>query len=316
MNIISQFVLGAAIGSLIGAKKLGNKAVLFGGLCSLVAFLDVPLSMLFETSTAVFINGGITHSIIFCLLAAPILGWIMHKFVGNACSVVFCSLIACGSMLAHCFADVFGMRGVGLFEPFTHRRFALSVLSDFDIVGMLPLVVAFIVSLILKENRHKAMISWFGMFLCVVYVAFAFLNKLSVQSQFEQKLDEQSLRYSRTEVFPVSGSLFMWNCIAQDRDGFWMCYQSNLSKNDFEMNLVIRNDYYLFEMENSPSINRMESYTKYYYSVEPKSDNVVIFNDLRFGRVGLNIGDSFKSSYTIDFSNKDEVVVSPLKRNK
>ena len=312
MNIISQFVLGAAVGSLIGAKKLGNKAVLFGGLCSLIVYLDCLLAKLSETSTAVYICGGITHSIVFCLLAAPIFGWLLHKFVGNACSIGFCSLIACGSMLAHCVADVFSMTGVGLFEPFVHRRFALSVLSEFDIVGLLPLLIAFVVTLIVKDRRHKAMISWFGLFLFVVYVAFASLNKLSVQSQFEQKLDEQGLRYSRTEVFPVSGSLFMWNCIAQDRDGFWMCYQSNLSKNDFEMNLVLRNDYYLFEMENNQNIHRLEAYTKQYYSVEPKSDNVVVLHDLRYGRNGLSINDTFKKSYTIDFTNKENVVISPL----
>ena len=77
------------------------------------------------------------------------------------------------------------------------------------------------------------------------------------------------------------------------------------------MNLVLRNDYYLFEMENNQNIHRLEAYTKQYYSVEPTSDNIVVFNDLRFGRNGLNTNDSFKKSYQIDFSDKQNVVISP-----
>lgn len=310
MNIISQFVLGAAIGSLLGAKKLGNKSIVYGGLCALIPSLDCLFSYCFETTVALYVWGGITHSIMFCVLMAPLIGWVMHRlFAKHECSVILCSVIALCGMLAHCLADVLSIGGVGLLEPFSHKRFALSVLAFTDWLSMIPLVLAFVIALIVGDNRHKAMISWFGIFLFFVYVAFSFLNKLSVQSQFEQKLEAQGLRYSRTEVFPVTGSLFMWNCIAQDRDGFWMCNQSNLSKNDFEMNLVLRNDYYLFEIEENLSVRRLEAYTKYFYVVEPMADDIVMVHDLRYGKTGLRMDDRFRNSYVIDYTDKNAIEI-------
>ena len=303
MNIVSQFLLGATLGGMLFSKKIGFKALLFGGLCALIPALDYIFALFFESSVAMFICGGITHSFVCCFLFAPILGWLLHKFVDDECSVVQCSLLAFCCMISHCLTDVLSIQGVGLLEPFSHRRFALSTISCVDIFCLIVLSLAFVGSLCVRDFQHKAMISSFGVFLFAIYVAFVFLNKLSVQSQFEQKLEEQELRYSRVEVFPVSGSMFLWNCVAQDRDGFWVCYQSNLSKNDFDLNLILRNDYYLFELENREEIKRMETYMRFFYSVEPENEHSVVLHDLRYGRSGLKDDSPFAKSYHIDFSN-------------
>ncbi len=300
MNIISYFVLGAAVGSLLAAKKIGNKALIFGGLCAILPSLDHLIALLYNEPDSLFINGGVSHSIVFCVLVAPVVGWLLHKFVTSELSIIQWSKLAFFTMMSHCAIDVLKIRGYGLLEPFVHKRFALSIIADNDILINISLLLAFIFAMILKDNKQKAMISWFGMFLLVVLVSFTFLNKLSVQSEFEERLNEQGVRYSRAELFPVSGALFMWNCVAQDRDGFWMCYQSNLSKNNFEYCLSLRNDYYLFEQEENPKIKRLKAYTRYFYAIEPKTKNSVLLHDLRYARKGLRNQDAFARSYRIE----------------
>lgn len=307
MDIISHFVLGAAIGSLFAAKRIGNKAILWGGVFSLIPYIDTIVSYFFDTTTALYVRGGFSHSIVFCALLAPMLGWIVSKIekYEEDFSAFRWANLAFWCMLSHCAYDMLTIGGTGVLEPFSHRRFSLSILANSDFTSLLPLLVACIVSFLVSDGRHKAMISWFGVFLFVVYTAFAFMNKLSVQSQFEKSLTEKKIRYARVEVFPIQGALFMWNCIAQDRDGFWMCNQSNLSKNDFELNLVLRNDYYLFDIEENTSVKQLEAYTRNFYSVEPKSDNVIYFHDLRFARRGLQADDDFLSSYEIRKDDKN-----------
>ena len=134
MNIFSYFVLGAAIGSLLAAKKIGNKALIVGGLCALLPSLDHLIAMLFSVPDSLYINAGVTHSIIFCVLAAPILGWLLHKFVTTDLTIVEWSKLAFSAMVAHCVFDVFKIRGCGLLEPFIHKRFALAIISDHDIL--------------------------------------------------------------------------------------------------------------------------------------------------------------------------------------
>jgi len=305
MNIISYFVLGAAVGSLLAAKKIGNKALIFGGLCAILPSLDHLIALLYDEPDSLFINGGVSHSIVFCVLVAPMLGWLLHKFITTELSIIQWSKLAFLTMMSHCAFDVLKIRGYGLLEPFIHKRFALSIIADNDILISTSLLLAFIFAMILKDNKQKAMISWFGMFLLVVLVSFTFLNKLSVQSEFEQRLNDQDVRYSRAELFPVSGALFLWNCVAQDRDGFWMCYQSNLSTNNFEYCLSLRNDYYLFEQEKNPKIKRLKAYTRYFYAIEPKTENSVVLHDLRYARRGFKQKDPYVSSYLIEQKGKD-----------
>ncbi len=306
MDIISHFVLGAALGGVLAAKRIGNKAILWGGIFSLFPFIDVIASWFFDTTTALYVQGGFSHSIVFCALLAPILGWIVSKIEKyEEYSVIRWANLAFWCMLSHCAYDLLTISGTGVLEPFSHRRFSLSILADFDFTSLLPLLIACIVSCLVSDGRHKAMISWFGLFLFAVYATFAFMNKLSVQSQFEQSLNEKNVRYSRVEVFPIQGALFMWNCVAQDRDGFWMCNQSNLSKNDFELNLVLRNDYYLFDIEENTSVKQIEAFTRNFYSVEPKSENIIYFHDLRYARRGLQTDDEFLSSYEIRKNDKN-----------
>lgn len=308
MNIFSYFVLGAAIGSLLAAKKIGNKALIVGGLCALLPSLDHLIAMLFSVPDSLYINAGVTHSIIFCVLAAPILGWLLHKFVTTDLTIVEWSKLAFSAMVAHCVFDVFKIRGCGLLEPFIHKRFALAIISDHDILVAVSLLLAFVFALLLKDNHQKAMISWFGMFLLVVVISFTFLNKLSVKSEFEKRLNEQDVRFSRAELFPVSGALFLWNCVAQNRDGFWMCYQSNLSRNNFEYTLVLRNDYYLFEQDEDPQVQKLKAYTRYFYAIEPETENSVLLHDLRYARKGFKPKDPYSTSYRIHQEGKNSTI--------
>ncbi len=301
MDIILYFVLGAAVGSWIAARKIGNKAIFLGGFCALVPSVDAVVSLFLPTSQAIFVSGGYTHSIVFCALLAPIVGWLFHKICKFNSSIVRLSFLAFFCMISHCVIDVLSISGAGILEPFSHKRYALPVLADIDWFCLCVMSVVFLLAYIVRDGRHKSMISWSGIFIMAIYISFAFLNKLSVQSLFEQNLKDQDIRYSRAEVFPVSGSMLMWNCVAQDRDGFWMSYQSNFSKNNFELNLLLRNDYYLFEHESVTDIKNVEAYTKNYYIVESKSDSVVFIRDLRYARVGLRSTDEFRNSFEVNF---------------
>lgn len=303
-------MFGAAIGCLMAANKIGNKALVFGGICALLPSLDWFLSLFFSTTTALYIFGGITHSIIFCLLLSPIIGWLLNKYVARNMTVVQWTIFVFCSMMSHCAFEVLKIHGVGILEPFVHKRLALSILPDIEYFSCIPLLLAFILSYCLHDLRHKRLISWFGLFLFVVFAFFTFLNKLSNQAEFEHELDEQRVRYSRVEVFPVQGSLFLWNCIAQDRDGFWMCYKSNLSNNNFEYSLALRNDYYLFELEENPQVKRLTAYTRYFYIIEPDySESAVYLHDLRYAKKGLRTSTPFSSTYKIKYDEKRFVTI-------
>lgn len=75
MDSLTQIVLGAAVGELVLGKKLGNKALLWGAVAGTIPDLDVLSRIVFDDLGANEFHRGITHSILFSLVMAPVLGY-------------------------------------------------------------------------------------------------------------------------------------------------------------------------------------------------------------------------------------------------
>lgn len=81
MDSITQATLGAAVGHAVLGEKMGNRAVLVGALAGTIPDLDV-LSRLFidEQIYGLVYHRGITHSIAFTFVAAPIFAWLSLQY--------------------------------------------------------------------------------------------------------------------------------------------------------------------------------------------------------------------------------------------
>ncbi|MBP6311452.1 MAG: metal-dependent hydrolase [Flavobacteriales bacterium] len=79
MDSVTQIVLGAAVGELVLGRKIGNKAMLWGAIAGTIPDLDVLNRSLFDDLRANELHRGITHSILFSAVMAPVLGWWVKK---------------------------------------------------------------------------------------------------------------------------------------------------------------------------------------------------------------------------------------------
>lgn len=93
MDSVTQIVLGAAVGELVLGRKIGNKAMLWGAIAGTIPDLDVLSRSLFDDLTANELHRGVTHSILFSALMAPVLGWWVKKN-RRSLLVVFILLLA------------------------------------------------------------------------------------------------------------------------------------------------------------------------------------------------------------------------------
>ncbi|MFO7868889.1 MAG: metal-dependent hydrolase [Bacteroidales bacterium] len=285
MDIFTQIILGSSVGGMIASKKIGNKAFLWGAAISVIPDLDMLIVPFLETTKGVLVHHGFSHSVFFFLLVAPFLGLLIKRLENKTdYTLAQWTSFSFFILLTHSFLDVFTTYGTGLLEPFWDKRFALSSISVVDPFFTVPLLVFFIIALRSPERRLKKAFSWVAVFVSVLYLSFTFLNKLYIQSEFEQYLVEEDVRYDRTEVFPQVGSNFTWNCIAQDRDGFWVKKESNFTRYDSDMQLYLRNDYYMFDYLHDERIKNLQRFSKGYYSALERYDGTVDFRDLRFGK--------------------------------
>lgn len=83
MDSLTQIVLGAAVGEAILGRKVGNRAMLWGGICGTLPDLDVLANAVSDPMSALAYHRAFTHSLPFALLSAPLIGLALHRFYGG-----------------------------------------------------------------------------------------------------------------------------------------------------------------------------------------------------------------------------------------
>ena len=79
MDSLTQIILGAAVGEAVLGKKLGNKAMLWGAIAGTIPDLDVYIKLFTDPITATELHRGISHSLFFSIIMAPLLTWFVSK---------------------------------------------------------------------------------------------------------------------------------------------------------------------------------------------------------------------------------------------
>lgn len=79
MDSLTQIILGAAVGELALGKKIGNRALIWGGIGGTIPDLDVIANLFMDPIDALAFHRSISHSIFFSIVAPLFLGWIVHK---------------------------------------------------------------------------------------------------------------------------------------------------------------------------------------------------------------------------------------------
>ncbi len=80
MDSITQITLGAAVGEIVLGKKIGNRAMIWGAVAGTIPDLDIFANLILAPVDALAAHRGISHSLIFPIVVAPVLGWLVHRF--------------------------------------------------------------------------------------------------------------------------------------------------------------------------------------------------------------------------------------------
>lgn len=83
MDSLTQIVLGAAVGEAVLGRKVGNRAMLWGGICGTIPDLDVFANAVSDPMSALAYHRAFTHSLLFAVLMAPAIGLAMHRLYGG-----------------------------------------------------------------------------------------------------------------------------------------------------------------------------------------------------------------------------------------
>lgn len=287
MDSLTQIVLGAAVSNAAVGKKAGNRAVLWGAIGGTIPDLDVFFNYTHSYVDALALHRGFSHSLLFSLILAPALGWLVAKLYkyrrGSVQQWIFAMFLA---LATHPMLDAFTTWGTSLWWPFTEKRVAISSIFVLDPLYTIPFLVCLVVSMCyIKNVKRRAVWNYVGLGLSSVYLLSTVINQQLVYKVFEKSWENQGVKAVRADVKPTPMNTLLWTANIETDSSYCLGYYSWLDKDkEIQFNKVDKNHALLKPFLVYPEVQQLLKITVGYYVVEAANHGLNI-HDLRFGQL-------------------------------
>jgi inner membrane protein len=306
MDLVTQTVLGAAVGEMVLGKKAGNKAIMWGAVGGLIPDLDVLIAPFFSEVDGLFVHRGFSHSLIFSFILAPFMGWLIYQIHKKKLKIKWreWTILIFWAAFTHPILDYFTTYGTGAFLPFSNYRVEFGTIAIVDIFYTVPFIIVLLTILFIKRTsalRRKLILGL--AFLTSFYLLGTVVNKIHVNSVFKNAFAEQGITYSRYKTAPLPLTNFLWMGMAEADSGYYMALYSNFDKQlptDFEF--ILRNEIQLANIKENKKLQKLIKFSKGYYHVN-KDDKGLYLADLRFGKMGIGENAAFVFKFYIRNEN-------------
>jgi len=307
LDSLTQIVLGGAVGEAVLGKKVGNKAILWGAIGGTIPDLDTIPGLFLDTVSRLEIHRGFSHSIVFAILIAPLLGFLIDKIYRKKKEATWWgwTQLMFWAIFTHPLLDIFTTWGTQLLWPL-EWRIAIQSVFVIDPMYTLPFLICLVVVLFLKRNSN-ARFKWnkVGLIISSIYLIVTVGIKLYVDKVFEKALKDGNYQFSRFDSRPTPLNAILWTSNIELENSFLITYYSILDAHEnLEFFEFAKNDELLNPYRNEPEIEKLIQLTKGFYTIE-KTNEGIAMNDLRFGLTeGFNNGKgNFVFTYLISKDN-------------
>lgn len=287
MDSITHIALGACVGEAFFGRGFGKKAMLWGALAQSAPDIDFLGAFWLSTDENLLAHRGFTHSILFALLISPVLALVAEK-VHRPRNIRFSKwlLFFATEVFLHLLLDGFNNYGVGWFEPFSHYRISFNTIYVADPLFSIWAGIA-IIMLFSQHSYHPRRRFWwrFGVFIPFLYLGICILNKVKIDSDLKENLQQQHIAYTRYFTTPAPFTNLLWYAVAGNDSGYHVGFRSvfdGIRQTDFTY--FPRNDSLLKSVADHEALQHLIRFSQQFYTAEQWGDTLV-FNDLRFGQM-------------------------------
>jgi inner membrane protein len=294
MDSLTQIVLGAAVGEACLGRKVGNKALLWGGIAGTIPDLDVFFSF-GDPIREIVVHRGFSHSILFAVLIAPTLGWLVHRLYQwrkkEEATFRQWSWLFFWAVFTHPLLDCLTTYGTQLFYPFTDYRVSISSVFVVDLFYTLPfLILTFAGAFFARQSYLRSNLNRIGLALSTLYLIIGFANKNIAESHFEADLKQRSVTYERSMSGPTPFNILLWYGVYETKEDFRIGYWSLLDNpGPIHWDAFGKQHDLLIPYANEYGVDRLKWFSDDFYIVR-KSEDELRFYNLKFGR--SSFGDS------------------------
>ena len=305
MDSLTQIVLGAAVGEAVLGKKVGNKAMMWGAIAGTIPDLDVLSKLFLDAVTSNELHRGFSHSLLFSLLMAPLLGWgVCRLYRKKIATWKGWSQLFFWALFTHPLLDAHTTWGTQLFWPLDLR---LSFKNIFVVDPLYTLPFLFFLLWAMCTTRgtaKRAQRNRLGLVVSSLYMVLTLVFKAWTFQIFQKSLEEQSIAYLEIQTKPTPMNSVLWSATVATEEAYLIGYTSLFDRSS-RVNFVRfeKNHELLGTLKSHSLVKRLVRLSQGWYTVE-KRDGKLYFNDLRFGLMGITEQASrFVFSYELFFEN-------------
>ncbi|WP_438963059.1 metal-dependent hydrolase [Nonlabens sp.] len=287
MDSLTQIVLGAAVGEAVLGKKIGNKAIMYGAIAGTIPDLDVLAKLFTDTITATEFHRGFSHSIVFCVMFAPVLGWLVNKTEKKyALGWRAWSWLFFLGLFTHPVLDAFTTWGTQLLWPFD-TRIALNSIFVIDPLYTVPFLICVIWVMFLKRNSVlRWRVNQAGLVISTSYLLLTLAFKTISTQEFTRALDSDQVAYKRLSTRPSPMNTILWNCNVETDSAYLIGDYSFFDTKPIKFVSYPKNT--LLEQTLKPAsqqdFKRLKEISQNWYLLSQENESLY-YNDLRFGLI-------------------------------
>lgn len=282
MDTITHAALGAAAGEAILGKQMGWRAALSGAIIANIPDLDLLAGLFTSQFDLLLIHRGVTHSLVFCLIAGAILGWALHQrfFWVNFQRLTWMSVIC---LLSHVLLDTFNSMGTQLFYPFRQDIISLGNIFVIDPLYTLPLLFCTALALTRKTRIWRKTWNNTGLVISCLYLILTFTNQAVAEAVFTNALHLQGKSAIRKRTHPTPLNNLIWYTVAESPGGFYVGFYDLRENNyDIPFQYIPRQNLLNKNISNPELITQMEWMTEGYLAFDSTATQLVCY-DMRLG---------------------------------
>lgn len=314
MDSLTQVVLGAAVGEAVLGRKVGSRAMLWGAIAGTIPDLDVFIRYFTDPLTAREMHRGFSHSIVFSVLMAPILGWIANKIhKKREIGLKPWAWLFFWALVTHPILDNHTVWGTQFFWPFD-IRLAFKNIFVIDPLYTIPFLVFTLIAMFHKRtNPRRRKFNNIGLIVSTSYMALTFIFKGVSYSKFENELEKNKIEYVEMDTRPMPFNTILWNAQIETKTGYRMAYYSFFDSKGIEFGEEFPKNHHLLEpYKDQKAIKQLIKIASGWYFVE-EVGNHLLFTDIRFGQIGINPNESpFLWRYKLTPDENGQVIVNQI----
>lgn len=316
MDSLTQIVLGAACGEAVLGKKVGNKALLWGAVGGTIPDLDVIGKFFLNSIDGDYQHRGFSHSIVFAIIMAPILGWLVYKLYEkrkNEADWKAWSWLFFWSIFTHPILDCFTTWGTRLLWPL-NERITFNSIFVVDPLYTLPFMGLLIWLMFKKrDSKIRRNINTVALTVSTSYLLLTVVNKeFIINPAFEKGFKSQGIEWVDYSTKPAPFNNILWYGTAETKNGYYIGYYSL-----FDADIPTQFDYYPKNHDLLEPYRGVELVDKAiflahgYYTAEQYNTDTVQLNDMRFGTAKISDNEKGKTvfSYWINKKEDGEIVI-------